>query len=438
MGKFCKTMSTPKTKPQLISDDKADLKALLGALFEDQGMICARYRELLLESAFQPIYSPVHFRPVGHEALVRVFNAEGNSVAPTDLFRIPKNTREALYLDRLCRVMHMQNYLRNGPTEGWLTINIDPAVISDKGAIGSFLEGTLAHFDFPAHRLVVEILESAISDEDLLSKAVKKFRDLGCLIALDDFGAGHSNFERIWRLAPEIVKLDRSMIAQAGTDERVRRILPSLVSLIHEAGCLALVEGIETHEQTLIALDADVEFLQGFHLGRPGRLETDRNFKGVVTTLSSEYKRVSEETRKNRRRYLSSFIQSLTSSVEQLKAGKEMAEACHHLLLQPQVLRCFLLDEKGVQIERNLVLQDRAEHSDPRFAPLADTSGANWFRRDYFRRALEQPETVHISRPYLSITDVSMCLTLSISYKSAEGKRVLCVDLENETSSKKI
>jgi len=88
------------------------------------------------------------------------------------------------------------------------------------------------------HRVVIEILESEINDQAYLKDLIKHFRNMGCLIAIDDFGAGHSNFDRIWELEPDIVKIDRSLIKRAAINSKVKRILSGMESLIHEAGSL--------------------------------------------------------------------------------------------------------------------------------------------------------------------------------------------------------
>jgi EAL domain-containing protein (putative c-di-GMP-specific phosphodiesterase class I) len=93
---------------------------------------------------------------------------------------------------------------------------------------------------------VIEILEQSVKDALQLGEAVQFFRNQGYLIALDDFGAGHSNFDRVWNLQPDIVKLDRSMIMRAGHNMRIRRMMPVMVSLLHEVGSLVLMEGVET------------------------------------------------------------------------------------------------------------------------------------------------------------------------------------------------
>jgi EAL domain-containing protein (putative c-di-GMP-specific phosphodiesterase class I) len=94
-----------------------------------------------------------------------------------------------------------------------------------------------------------------------LKRFISHFRQLGCLIAIDDFGAGHSNFDRIWDLQPDIVKIDRRLIQDAGHSRRVERILTGIVSLLHEAGSLVVVEGVETEDEALVAIAANADMV---------------------------------------------------------------------------------------------------------------------------------------------------------------------------------
>ncbi|MEW5888982.1 MAG: hypothetical protein AB1768_07980 [Pseudomonadota bacterium] len=67
-----------------------------------------------------------------------------------------------------------------------------------------------------------------------------------------------------------------------------------------------------------------------------------------------------------------------------------------------------------------------------RFAPLEDAEGANWSRKPYHCRALAHPDTLQVSRPYLSVANSCLCVTLSMTVTLAEGRRVLCCDINWE------
>jgi len=77
-------------------------------------------------------------------------------------------------------------------------------------------------------------------------------------------------------LRPDLVKLDRSVLADAVGDAKARQLLPSVVELIHECGSKVVVEGVEDCTEALIALDAKADYLQGFYLSMPrATLEPD-------------------------------------------------------------------------------------------------------------------------------------------------------------------
>ncbi|MHB8623306.1 MAG: EAL domain-containing protein [Sulfuricaulis sp.] len=397
------------------------------------GKAGADFKGCHLSSAFQPVFSIAHRRPVGYEALLRARNAEGGTVSPLQMFGMAEAGQEMTQLDRLSRSLHVHNYQATATDNSWLFLNINPDVVVHGKNYGKFFAEMLDHYAFPAHRIVVEILEGTIRDESLLTEAVEYYRRLGCLVAIDDFGAGHSNFERIWRVAPDIVKLDRSVIVQATTKNRVRRVLPSLVSLLHEAGCLVLMEGVETQEEALISMDADVDFVQGYYFGRPAAsLDPTTDNKCVLNMLCDEFKmKVMADVRAQRvgtEVYMTGFMHC----AEALQKGVPLERACHGYLTKGGIERCYLLSVDGMQLGANQTSPLRSTMTDRRFSILEDANGARWFRRTYFRRALAQPGQVQMSRPYLSLTGAHMCVTLSIAMEINGETRVLCSDLNWE------
>jgi len=392
------------------------------------------FNGLQLRSAYQPVYSIAHRRQVGHEALLRAFTVGGDPVSPPEVFAMAKNEAEITQLDRLCRTLHVRNYVASGPKRGWLFLNVNPTVVIHGKNYGAFFSRLLEQYALPPYRIVVEILEGAIHDEAELSEAVAYYRELGCLVAIDDFGSGHSNFERIWRLSPDIVKLDRSVIVQSTSNKKARRLLPGLVSLLHETGCLVLTEGVETEDEALNSMDADVDFVQGYYFGRPAtNLDPQQANECRLTDLCGRFKHEAEKEATAWDRRTAPAMVSLLRSAKELEMGIPLGIACSGLFTEKQFERCYLLDAEGAQIGKNLVPSALAARADPRFAPLEDSSGARWFRRPHFRRAIARPGRVRISRPYLSLTGAHMCVTLSVAFHTQGETRVLCCDLNAET-----
>lgn len=406
----------------------------VGFTREQDGRTTGEFKGLRLTSAFQPVVSVAHRRTVGHEALLRAHTAQGNPVPPLDVFRTVNAEDETTHLDRLCRELHVRNYRTMGEDNSWLFLNVNPTVVVHGKAYGPFFSNLLDYYGFPAHRIVVEILEGAIHDESRLAEAVEYYRELGCLVAIDDFGTGHSNFERIWRLAPEIVKLDRSVIVQAVSKKKVRRVLPSLISLLHEAGCLVLMEGVETEDEALVSMDADVDFVQGYYFGRPApTIDSTPGYACSLTGLCDKFKLIAVEEAKAQNGKTVDYLAGFRQCVAAMESGIPIETACVKFIAEAAVERCYLLDAEGVQIGANLTLPFREARADPRFNPLRDVSGAQWFRRVYFRRAISQPGQVQMSRPYLSLTGAHMCVTMSVGMDCDGETRVFCCDLNWES-----
>ena len=406
------------------------LKRLVESADINQGeLTTARFNNYTLTSAFQPIYSLSHERVIAYEALVRGKQGQ-ETISPWEIFSSADGFEQTVELDRLCRTIHLHNYQRHIDQEAWLFLNINPQVVIGGRNYGSFFRELLDSTGIPPERIVVEILEHAIDDEQLLAETVNYYREMGCLIALDDFGSGHSNFERIIRLRPDIVKLDTAMIRQAGDNVIARRIMPNLIAMLHEAGCLVLMEGVETQEEALIALECNVDFVQGFYFAKPAapqRLEAQqcRQF----SHLNRLYKEQFDQLTHQRERDLTHYRHHFAQAAAFYAAGIELEIACQQLLGLPRVQRCYVLNKMGSQLGDNLYPPNHNALQNIRFQPLADTRGANWNRKPYFRNAIVHPGKVKVTRPYLSISGVEMCVTLSICIELEEELQVICCDL---------
>ncbi len=251
------------------------------------------------------------------------------------------------------------------------------------------------------------------------------------MVAVDDFGAGHSNFERIWRLEPDIVKLDRKMIADTAHREVIRRSLPRLVSLLHEAGCMVLAEGIETEEEALLMLDANVDMAQGYLFARPFPINNPKPMD--LPTLRSVHSRFIDynaEKHKLTQRDLAPYIQAFEQVANMIFSGAEIHTAAHRLFKLERSVRFYMLDERGNQAMHNINRDDTVDGNDPRLRPLLAAKGASWYHRPYFRRALEHHGAIQITEPYLSIPDARLCYTLSLYIKLDGEPRVLCLDVD--------
>ena len=217
-------------------------------------------------SSFQPLFSVHSATLAGYEALARPVNAAGEPIRPADFFAAHAEA-DLARLDRECRRTHLSRFASLDEGAGHLYLNVHPrSLLADSGID---LRAELALHGLAPARVCLEILEDESGDEGLLAEAVALCRTTGIRVAMDDFGIARSNFDRVVALAPDLVKIDRSLLNEAVGCTKARRLLPSVVKLLHDAGTQVAVEGIEEAPEALCAIEAGADFLQGFYLGTP-------------------------------------------------------------------------------------------------------------------------------------------------------------------------
>ena len=238
-----------------------------------------------LRSRFQPIFSVRRASCVGHEALARAADPVGRSLPTESVFGVVAGARR-IFLDRICRALHLRNFATVDPGQGTLFVNVRPeAAVSDSRCPREYAD-LIRYYGLVPKRVCMEIVESHCEDEGLLREAVHVYRDMGSSIAIDDFGTGRSNFDRIVALRPDMVKLDRSMLVEAMARSKAAAVLAPVIRLLHESGAQVAIEGIETPAEALVAIDAGADLLQGNYFAAPApTLSDDRYTSGVLHRL---------------------------------------------------------------------------------------------------------------------------------------------------------
>ncbi|NRF68835.1 EAL domain-containing protein [Aquincola sp. S2] len=287
-------------------------------------------RGLRLNSAFQPIVSLSHRRVVGHEALLRATDAQGHAVPPLQALALATGAAAEARLDTDCLQLHVANFGRQAQGAQWLFANLRPGTFlrGAREAVIAQLSTALHEHGLTPQQLVLEVTEDAVADPSAFESAGQAAREAGCLLALDDFGAGHSNFDRVWRIRPDIVKLDRSLVQRGALDGGVARVIAQMVSLLHQCGALVLMEGIETADEANVALDCDVDLVQGYRFGRPmPQLQgTERLSRPLVSAWSQFERRAGDSSRAHRER-IAPYLNAIGHGGSLIEAGRSVAAA---------------------------------------------------------------------------------------------------------------
>ena len=125
-----------------------------------------------------------------------------------------------------------------------------------------------------AGRIVLELTEHLqVEGYDRLRDVLFRIRGSGVRLAIDDTGAGFAGLDHILRLAPDVIKLDRTLTGGIDIDPVRRALAGALVRFAGETGAQVLAEGIETADELATVRALGIQYGQGYLLGRPGPVE---------------------------------------------------------------------------------------------------------------------------------------------------------------------
>jgi EAL domain-containing protein (putative c-di-GMP-specific phosphodiesterase class I) len=207
---------------------------------------------------FQPVLELTTGRVPGYEALAR-FQAEPRR-APDEWFA--QAHRVGLGAELEAAAVSAALTARGRPAGTFLAVNVSPrALVSD--CVQDALPDDLS-------AVVIELTEHELFvDDDTLGHRLAELRSRGARVALDDAGSGYAGLQQVIRIAPEILKVDRSLVHGAHADPAKAALLEALISFAASTGSVVCGEGIEDLADLRVLADLDATYAQGYALARP-------------------------------------------------------------------------------------------------------------------------------------------------------------------------
>ncbi len=248
-------------------------------------------RENEMRLHYQPIFDLGSGAIVGFEALVRWQHPTQGLLPPMAFVPFAEEIGVIHLIDRFVLTQactQARRWQREGIASAQLlmSVNLSARELSDS-SIRDSVSLSLLETGFDPTCLIIEITESALMrDLDATVRNLKSLKSLGLRIAVDDFGTGYSSFSHLEQLPIDILKVDRSFVANVAnvTMESGRASLtPAIVQLAHTLGLLPIAEGVEQPEQVPSLRDLDCNLAQGYHLGMPlSAEETEALLRSLV------------------------------------------------------------------------------------------------------------------------------------------------------------
>ena len=244
--------------------------------------ITAEEVQLALEAgefyyAVQPIWNVKDRRIEGFEALIRWQKADGTVLSPLQFVNVfDEVTREPAFaaLNTAMRKDVLAK-LSDFP-DAYVSFNYTLEQLAYVGASKELMGIYGSAKDFPGRVIMIELSERALSqrgDLDALRAELKTLRENGFVIALDDFGVESSNLNRLQELPIEVVKLDKTLVDDFNTSERVRSIVSGIGIIVRSLNTKVIVEGVETTQQAQALMHHHIVTQQGYVHAKPMRPE---------------------------------------------------------------------------------------------------------------------------------------------------------------------
>jgi len=398
----------------------------IGELIESNGVM----------AHFQPIVSARQRSVMGFEALAR--GASGDTVPLTAgaLFSMADEASLTTTLERLCCEVAIQGFseLTRSRPDLILFLNLGSWVGKDPAAGLAELNRFVERAELSPHRIAVEILETESESLPHLVTVSEGLRASGFMLALDDVGVGHSNLDRIARLRPDVVKIDRGLVSGIDDDFFKQEALNCLSSLCRKIGALVVAEGVETADEAIVALELGADMLQGFFFApatADGTLRRDDGTVGDIELLAQTFKRHmvgKVEHRRTQQRQLTTVVDSLLRRLTLAEAG-QFETLLENTSAEHDDVECvYVLAACGTQITSTIVPRYFSRRTGVLFQPAL--KGADHSLKDYYYVPLEAGLPRYTSDPYVSLASGHLCRTLSTSFRDRQNEPyVLCIDI---------
>lgn len=256
-----KTMRSATLVPSLgLQDDSINYVPIINEAILDNRLFLS----------FQPIVESDSRKLYYYECLARVMDKEGQ-VLPAAKF-IPQCEKSGLIqlIDQKIQQLAIEELMNDRHLR--LAINVSAITASDPLWLTTLKAQMSARSDLP-YRLIVELTETSVfQDIDESVQFMTQIRDLGCPISIDDFGAGYMSLAHIKSDLVQTVKIDAQFVKNLKEDPNNINFIRAITALTQPYGIKCVAEGVEDAETATLLAKEKVEYLQGYHIGKPSSI----------------------------------------------------------------------------------------------------------------------------------------------------------------------
>ena len=217
--------------------------------------------------AYQPIISAKTRLPEHHECLLRMTRKDGTIAAAGEFVPAAETLGMVRLIDRRALEMAVARLYEYPDIK--LSINVSGTAASDSAWLHSFITYVQEHRDI-AERMMVELTETAAlhAFEDN-ARFITRLRDMGCRVAIDDFGAGYTSFRNLHMVRFDMVKIDGAYVKNLSQSPDNQLFVRTLVELAKNFQLETVAEWVGSEEDAQLLTGFGVDYFQGYYFGEP-------------------------------------------------------------------------------------------------------------------------------------------------------------------------
>ncbi|MBU1211660.1 MAG: EAL domain-containing protein [Alphaproteobacteria bacterium] len=215
----------------------------------------------------QPIINSTTRKADLYECLLRMEKPDGSIVSAGEFIPFAEQFGLLRLIDR--RTLELSVALLRKHPRLSLSVNVSSMTTTDQDWLAT-LQNLSGNDRSLTKRLVLEITETKVIDDiDQAIAFVDTLREMGCRVAIDDFGAGYTSFKNLKHLPVDLVKIDGAFVKNLSVDSSDKIFIKTMVELAETFGMETVAEWVGDEETADILTKAGITYLQGFHFGQP-------------------------------------------------------------------------------------------------------------------------------------------------------------------------
>ncbi len=229
--------------------------------------VVAALKDDRLVFAYQPIIDAKTRLTIHHECLLRMRKPDGTVLSAGHFIPAAEQLGLVRLVDR--RALEMTVAQLHEHQNIVLGVNVSGTTAGDPSWLKSFIDYVRANAPV-AKRMIVELTETAaLHHFEENANFVSQLRELGCRVAIDDFGAGYTSFRNLQMLHVDMVKIDGTFVQGLVTSPDNQIFVRTLVDLAKNFNLKTVAEWVGSAEEAALLESFGVDYFQGFHFGQP-------------------------------------------------------------------------------------------------------------------------------------------------------------------------